>query len=102
VALLPDDNSQLHEIARHLRAQDPSLAAYLAGVTRRRRPRPVLTVVYLFPVALLAAGLTTGVLALFVAGIVTAPVAPIAGAWLLRSPPRRRRQPAPRPDQQQP
>jgi hypothetical protein len=97
VVLHPEDEQHLHEIARRFHADDPSLAAYLAGATRRRRPRLVLLTVYLVPVGLVTAGLAAGLPDVFVAGIIAAPVTPLAGAWLVRSPARRRREHAARP-----
>lgn len=84
MVLHPEDEYQLRALADRLSAEDPSLAAYLAGTTRRRRPRIVLAVVYLLGAALLGLGFSIDQPLLVLAGLATAPFVPIVGVWLLR------------------
>lgn len=81
----PAERSGLAQIEESLRSADPDLDAFLAGRVALRRARAAVFVVYLAVLVILVVGLTLHVTPLSAAGIVAAPLTPVA-AWLLIRP----------------
>jgi Flp pilus assembly protein TadB len=81
----PAERSRLHQIEESLRSADPDLDAFVAGRVALRRARQAVFAVYLVAVVILAVGLMLHVPPLIAAGIVAAPLTPLA-AWLLIRP----------------
>lgn len=81
----PSERLGLRQIEESLRRADPDLDAFLAGRVALRRARVAVFVVYLAVLVILVVGLTLHIPPLVVAGIVAAPLTPLA-AWLLIRP----------------
>jgi Flp pilus assembly protein TadB len=81
----PAERSRLKQIEESLRSADPDLDAFLAGRVALRRARLAVFVVYLVVLVILVLGLTLHIPPLVAAGIVAAPLTPLA-AWLLIRP----------------
>jgi hypothetical protein len=81
----PAERWRLQQIEESLRKADPDLDAFVAGRVSLRRARPAVLAVYLAVLVIFVVGLTLHVLPLVAAGIVAAPLTPLA-AWLLIRP----------------
>jgi len=78
----PSERETFREVEERLAKKDPDLDAFLAGRSALRRPRAVIWAVYLALPVLIVLGVVLDAIPLVVAGVVTAPFAPVA-AWLL-------------------
>lgn len=81
----PAERSRLQQIEESLRKADPDLDAFVAGRVSLRRARRAVYAVYLAVLVTVVTGLALRVWPLLAAGILAAPLTPLA-AWLLIRP----------------
>jgi Flp pilus assembly protein TadB len=85
-----DERKALKRIEDELSANDPALAAYLAGRIGRRHPLALSIGCYALVAAVVFCGIEWHILALIVTGIILMPLTPILVRRALRRPRTRR------------
>jgi hypothetical protein len=83
MSLLPREQHELRQIEDAMSRRDPSLATWLSGRVRVRRPRLVIAAAYLLAPALVVVGALLDILPLLVVGIVVAVVTPLVAKALV-------------------